>query len=251
MYVWDVEAGELVAHFKSDAFVHAAVAQADDLFFANCNNGKVHILKLIRASISRLPMSADRCPGGPQCGCRNNCLRDKAVPAAGAGDQYRGTTQGTHLPARRAAVPALAEAGASRHRHQAVGVGDPQVERRLVILARTRARAGADGEGLGVDDRARPRKAKRASCRSGHERTARPTIRVASSGPCTTSPAVALDGGGIVAVVVDAVAVEGQRRVAEQQGADRRRSARLKAASAGAASPARPEAPASPAASSR
>ena len=69
------------------------------------------------------------------------------------------------------------------------------------------------------------RNAKLASVASGRSRCARSTSSVAISGPCTTGW-IALLLRHVAAVVVDAVTVEGQRRIAEQHhgvGRDRAR----------------------------
>ncbi len=70
---------------------------------------------------------------------------------------------------------------------------------------------------------------------SGRLRRSRSSSSVAISGPCTTRPGIALHLGDIAAVVVDAMPVERQRRIAEQQHVIGAGSSRRHCASAGAA----------------
>ena len=84
--------------------------------------------------------------------------------------------------------------------------------------ARHRPRPPVDRERRNVEQRAHGAERKARDGRaSGRSRRSRSSSSVAISGPCTTRPGIALHLGDVAAVVMDPVAVERQRRIAEQQ----------------------------------
>ena len=130
--------------------------------------------------------------------------RDAEGPSASKPE--RGTPPGG------ARTESYASRRAALHREHAVGVPDPQPRLRLSSDG-----APQTSNGRRSNTGRRARNSNSVTPASGASRRTRSSSSVASSGPCTIRPGIALDLGDVAAVVVDAVAVEGQRRVAEQQ----------------------------------